>query len=197
MKDKEEKIHPLLKIRQIFSMGYLPSRKDQTYQIVSQNGKTYGRQMNCLAHACFNLTNELFDKLQFDDCDRYIFDAKRYPYEPEDHVVKNFIKKMQYCGLRVKKCKATTKTKTNEWKVALYFGSTAMLDKDYHFIIQESDGKWSSKVGWLSEVEYLKTPLKVYSTHGIDYKLYGIYIIENPACNHLKFQPIEDDENDI
>ena len=153
--------------------------------------------MNCFEHACLNLTNELFDQLQFNEHDYYIFDAKEHAFQPEETVEANFIKKMKDFGLRTRKAHFSSKLKVNEWKVALYFGYTSMLDKDYHFLRQEKDGQWSSKIGWLPEVEYLKKPPRTYFTHGIEYKLYGFYIITNPNYKKENQPIIEGSEDSI
>lgn len=182
-KEHIEKVPAILKLKEIFSKGYLPSRGNQSYTAICPNTeKSYANQVNCFAHACLNLTNEQLDKLNFSNYDTFWFDIKSYSYEPDEYVAKNFMKIMKRIGLEVEKCNKKASPKNdNQWKVALYFGYTKFLDSDYHFIKQEQDGSWTSKVGWENKVDHFEQlPKIINSPTGTEYKLFGTYIITNP-----------------
>lgn len=184
---KPEEIPAILKIKDLFlKQGYLPSRKNQSYEVVSPNTqKPYGLGINCFGHACLNLTNEQLDSLNLSEQDAHIFDIKEYSYEPDEYIEKNFIKRMERFGLTAKHCKKSyVPQNENEWKVALYFGYINFFDTDYHFLKQEKDGRWSGKIGWKPrDVEQFDKLPKVYiSPLGTRYYLYKTFIISNPEA---------------
>lgn len=184
-----EKVEAILKIKKIFSMGYLPAREYQTYsEINPHTGNSFSSQINCFAHACLNLTNEQLANLNLDNDDTYYFDIKDYSYEPEEYIEKCFLQRIKRFGLTAETCDKTfNPQKENQWKVALYFGTTKFLDCDYHFLKQEKDGSWSCKIGWSPlEVDRVETLPKVYkSPVGTDYYFYKTYIITNPEANKV------------
>ena len=180
-----ERCEAVLKIKKIFTLGYIPSREYQSYQTICKHTKKpFAHQINCFAHACLNLTNQQLEKLNLDHCDTYRFDIKSYRYEPPEEIEKTFPKRLKRFGLAVQPCdKNFVPQNKNQWKVALYFGfSSSCLDYDYHFLKQEKDGCWTSKVGWgcdTLEIHH-SLPETYHSPSGTDYKLHQTYIITNP-----------------
>lgn len=185
-----ERSECVLKVRKIFELGYLPARKDQAYHIICEGTQVpYARQMNCFSHACLNLTNEQLDKLKLDNYDTYVFDIKSYQYQPKEEIAKTFPKRLKRFGLIAKHCdKEENSILKNQWKVALYFGfSRSTLDYDYHFLKQEEDGTWTSKIGWSNGFEILDSIPDIYhSPSGTDYHLDSTYIITNPYAETEK-----------
>lgn len=186
-----EKNKGVLKIKKIFALGYLPSRGYQSYlPICKHSQKPYAYQVNCFAHACLNLTNQQLEELKLDNCDTYIFDIKSYSYQPQEEIQKTFTKRIKRFGLIAEQCeKDYIPEKENQWKVALYFGfSRHCLDYDYHFLKQEKDGSWSSKIGWgCDELDILSALPDTYnSPSGTDYQLQQTYIITNPHIESKK-----------
>ena len=169
----------ILKIKKIFKLGYIPSRGNENYKIVDGNNVTnYAPLINCLGHACFNLTNEHLK--DFDKNDASILrNFIQSPLHANTYIAKDIFNFVKKCGLKIKPTKRHSLLKDNEWKIALYFGWYGYR-KDYHFLLQEKDGTWSSKWGSSSEVIFLNSPTKKLNHCGYDYTLYGFYKISNP-----------------
>ena len=198
---KKETCKGVIKIKKLFSMGYMPSRENQSYLAISPKTKTsYTHTANCFAHACLNLTNEQLDKLNLDRCDTNTFDIKTYLYEPIEHMENTFLKRIQRFGLKATPCEDNDLfNRENQWKVALYFGlSPLTLDYDYHFLKQEKDGTWSSKVGWGStELQLFSSLPDTYiSPNNVGYSYYKTYIITNPFVE-IKNETDTQQEDDL
>ena len=180
-----ERCQGVLRIKELFKKGYFPARGSQSYLAVCKStNEAYSHQINCFAHACLNLTNEQLEQLNLDRLDRCTFDIKTYQYEPQERIEQTFTKRVKRFGLEAHLCERNFLiTKQNQWKVALYFGtSPRTLDVDYHFLKQEKNGVWTSKVSWgLDEIECFDSlPDTYYSPSGVEYHLHNTYIITNP-----------------
>lgn len=78
-------------------------------------------------------------------------------------------------GLLLEECQINDKIEDGQWKVAYYYKDGD--DKDFHFIRQEDDGIWSSKLGSYMEIDHFDTlPLML----GDEYCLAKIYKVTNP-----------------
>ncbi|MBQ8444590.1 MAG: hypothetical protein IJX25_04485 [Clostridia bacterium] len=187
-----EKYPTILKLQQIFKLGYLPSRGNQSYKECRQYAIP-----NCFAHACFNLTNEQLEKFNKADFGAFrgfiqsIFHANR-------HITADLFDFVRECGLKVTKSNSRIPSRDNEWKVALYFGRERFT-KDYHFLLQEKDGSWSGKIGSEMELNHYPTlPKQVQCNFEYPYTLYGVYKITNPfACKSKRSPKIDNEEKEI
>ncbi len=186
---------PVIKsLNVILKKGYLPSRGREFYG-------PYTCRMNCLGHSVFNLTNFLIDVF---DQETLKNGLSEYDYfftnvfggfnennlEIERKRMFNFIEKT---GLKVEIEKVGQILKPNQYKIAFY--ATDNFNKkrnggggDFHFILQEKDGFWSSKAG-NGEVEFLPK-LEKTLPHNAEtrYQLEDVLVVTNPYadCNSLK-----------
>lgn len=163
------------KLKEIFKMGYLPSRRSESYYVKLPNGYCTARLGNCLEHACFNLKNEQFYKYNFDFEDMHAFQEFMDPNKNLKEITHDIFNFVESCGLEVRQAKSILKQK-NEWKVALYFRTCSMFGDDYHFLLQEKSGVWTGKMGNGENLQRYFTLRKSIR----DYDLYGVYTIKNP-----------------
>ncbi len=180
-----EKKEPVIKkIGKLFELGYVPSRGDETYYFKTKNSILTGHIFNCFAHACFNLTNQQIDDLNFYEDE--IFDLQGYnrgnlSQLQKSEVAQHFTGLIKSAGLIVEPCLEETVLNGNQWKIALYFdeikfGKNSQL-RDFHFLLQEKDGSWSGKAGYtprVKKVDSLPKELDYY------YSFYECYSITNP-----------------
>ncbi len=171
-------------ISTIFALGYVPSRGDESYLYKTKSHTTTASLCNCFGHACFNLTNQQLDDLNIYDSD--IIALQGYcgadlSIKTKSEITKHLFKIVKDAGLIVKPCTKESILKNNQWKVALYFDELSIYNKtylrDFHFLKQEKDGSWSSKIGYRPEVKKVETLPKQYDYY---YSLYGVYSITNP-----------------
>ena len=168
----------LKKLQTIFKMGYSPSRGPQPYTVLTPDNIQTGHLVNCFAHACFNLTNELLIKFNFDYQDKqsfqYFIDENFSP----DHTTTQLFNFIKNTGLQISP--TVNNIKSNSWTVALYY-RTIYENYDFHFLLKEKTG-WSSKMGISCKTEtFLHLP-KIFQR---TYDLYGVYTITNPNINTL------------
>ena len=149
-------------------MGYLPSRG-----LIDYSFSPF--KVNCLGHACFNFTDKILKEIS-EEVFFYHIPSFRVP--SEDVFTEDLSYYLKAVGLKISPCEKLDILKSNEWKVALYFSYELGGITDYHFMLQEKDGHWSSKQGWHSQyLDFFKTLPEVYDTN---YKLFGVYKISNP-----------------
>ncbi|MBQ8444589.1 MAG: hypothetical protein IJX25_04480 [Clostridia bacterium] len=190
-----DKENTVLKLNKVFKKGYVPSRGSQSYSFVSPvSHEGYFFSANCFAHACFNLTNELIDKVKIN-----LQDSLAYA-SPIDHTaglesteinLLNFIEKT---GLKIEKIdnfdiinNFPEMISDNQWIIALYFCESNNF-KDFHFFLQEKDGRWSSKYGYRDVLNFFdELPFKYVAPNKIDtYYFYSKYLITNPYIEAIK-----------
>lgn len=176
------------KIQRIFKSGYVPDRGDETYfynfidPVLKQEVYT-SEICNCFGHACFNLKNEHFKNHKISLVNRDFFYNFGTDLETKNNeeIEKLILKKIESVGLIPSLAKDTTQLKNNQWKVAMYidrisFGQNDVF-RDYHFMLQEKDGRWSSKDSFKVDVEKYDELTKHF---GLYYKLHNVYTITNP-----------------
>ena len=175
----------ILKLQQVFKMGYTPSRGKESYSEIK-----YFYIPNCFAHACFNLTNQQLSN--FKEADKHAFRGfVQSILQLDKYIAKDLFDFVKLCGLKVQKSNRSLPKHDNEWKVAIYFGSER-LKKDYHFLLQEKDGSWSGKHGETDQVTfYPEAPKYLDYNFEFPYKLYGIYKITNPYAPKKATEDIE------
>lgn len=195
---------PVIKVlNRIYKNGYVASRGLESYIFNIQEDTMAYQYVNCFGHACFNLKNQHFieNNLTPADtncfggliechelsaaaysklCTRYILN--RSCDKPEE-VTERLFDTVTSAGLVVDKCLEKSILKNNQWKIALYFRQTVNNLEDYHFLLQEKDGKWSSKMGHSKKLDLFEQPEETIY-HG--YKIHGIYSITNPYAKSDK-----------
>ena len=174
-----ERLGTLYKLHQIFSMGYLPSRKDETYYMFNPKMRMmYGGMVNCFEHACFNLTNKLLYEYNFDDLDMINF-GERMAYDAmysKERILKNAIKFVNATGLIMKEASPKIILKSNEWLVSAYLTKSSTIN-DFHFFLQEREGYWSGKCGYELETETFDTLPKIYTApHEATFKIQNPFV---------------------
>jgi len=104
------------------------------------------KRFNCYAYAlqaCMNLT-------RYDIVPGFI--AGYSDYIPTKECTLQYFKEdCEALGLEVVTSDLKEQVSANEYKIAVYLNE----GRDFHFIRQDSDGKWSHKVGWKGDIEYL------------------------------------------
>ena len=177
----------ILKLRDIFRQEYVPVRGNQNYNkwILKEGKKRYrlaGDGINCLGHACFNLTNEIIVDygITFDDV-QALWNFDTFNKNPK-LTIENISSFIEEVGLKIRKSSSEEELGENEWKIAYYFSK----DKDdYHFMLQERDGRWSSKSGADSSITYFNEAPEEFVSESrqngrIEYVLEDFYVITNP-----------------
>lgn len=181
----------ILKLNKIVSLGHLPARGNERYDIMhpiynEKNGylvNCYGDLINCFAHACFNLSNEQILRNNIDTLDMINFSQFVSNRDATDREIEeNLSSFVNATGLRMRTCNPEGLMKSNEWKVALYLCKQPDL-RDFHFFLQERDGSWSSKYGYnaseLSSLPQLEDTYVAPIFHD-KYHYYKTFAIENP-----------------
>ena len=180
-----EKHKPIIKrISEIFELGYVPCRGDESYFYKTKKLSKTGDLLNCFGHAVFNFTNEQLDSLNL--CNSEIFELQGYTGHDLDkkdkqEIADHFCGIIKDAGLLVTACSADATMKFNQWKVALYFDKFTINNKsyirDFHFLRQEKDGTWSGKSGYRPEVKKID---KLPQNYDYYYTLFEVYSITNP-----------------
>ena len=159
--NRETSEYLIKKLYKIFKDGYRPARGGEPYDFFYKE-TAIGLYTNCLGHAMFNLTNAQFadydirppryitenyycgfidsiDDLDYDyNADKYLLDVEKIFGEIETFV--------RETGLKIEECSETFAPEDfNSWKVACYLSEGLA---DYHFMLQEQNGVWSSKNGF-------------------------------------------------
>ncbi len=165
------------KLNVIYKHGYLPSRGTESYKVMLDEDVYAADLINCYGHACFNLTNRQLKEFGITSRDtNFLWCLWEDPAAKFSYVAEQMEKFIRSTGLKVARCKPNEKTKSNQWKIAVYYQSEGDID-DYHFMLQEKSGIWSSKLGASDHVDtYDDLPRPYYR----DYTFYATYIITNP-----------------
>ena len=153
------------KLNQIYKMGYVASRGKQKY-----NYKTT-LVTNCFGHACFNLNNKNLRAL-----DSVKYELQDFFRNFSGINGRGFFEKAKY-KIRQVGLTIAEKIDKNQWKIAYYIQDDIFRGNDLHFMIQEKNGTWTSKLGSSSKIEVFDELPKVYRD---SYELAGIYVITNP-----------------
>ncbi len=166
-------------LKEIFALGYVPIRKNESYMFKLSNGLPAYSLVNCMGHAFFNLTNQILNDYQFDK--EYLYSCQNFydSFKSLNGMALSMFNFVEITGLKVEKAQKTAKRGNGEWNVALYFNTEI---EDYHFLLQENAFCWSSKISINKSVEKFVTPPKVYRER---YDLYDIYTIKNPHFHNL------------
>lgn len=160
---------PVVKqLKNIFKNGNIPSRGRELYGKLTWD-------FNCLFHACFNLPNSILKKLNLDDDQFLIYNPFGNLEGDKIQIKSEMFKFIKDCGLHISKDHKLTLLK-NQRRVALYFSQAYEKGfglKDFHFLLQEKDGTWSSKAG-SSEVEFGLT-----LEHSMPFDISNRYILDS------------------
>ena len=138
-------------INEIYKLGYLPSRENQSYTFKLKSKTEVGQIVNCFEHACFNLKNEHFVEHKLTHTHTKYFWLFGGAGWQDIDTASELFGFLQETGLIVHTCKETDECEFNEWKVALYFSDDEV--HDFHFLRQEKNGEWTSKCGHETKVE--------------------------------------------
>ena len=133
----------------MFMDGYRPSRIAQSYKKILKIGNKTVRptdMINCFAHAFFNLTNGILIEYGFKIQDSSSF-ANLPIFLGPACCLDSAIYFAENVGLDVEECNRNDPIKHyGSWKVDAYFDSNR---PDYHFFLQESEGIYSHKMGFI------------------------------------------------
>ncbi|MBE7073889.1 MAG: hypothetical protein E7379_02220 [Clostridiales bacterium] len=188
---KTRQMPTILKLKKIFSLGYLPSRGDESYTLLHRDTNIeFSKIANCLAHSFFNLTNE-----QLEDFNLFDSGTFRWFYldENDERALDRVLEFVEKTGLKVEETSLEQDLAPNQWKVAVYFRvrENKNVIPDFHFILQEKDGVWSSKEGAFPTIDYFQHPPEMfYSAYGshFQYKLYGYLMVTNARALDDEFE---------
>lgn len=142
------------KINAILRKGKMTGRGGQKYTIFN----TF--TINCLGHAFFNFSNQQIRNLRrgYEDELRSFLWGLEEPSDQQDAfklITEQLEQKICETGLLLEECQINDKIEDGQWKVAYYYKDGD--DKDFHFIRQEDDGTWSSKLGSYMEIDHFDT----------------------------------------
>ncbi len=173
------------KINKIFKKGYLPSRKNQSYSFVTKRGLQLADITNCIEHSFFNLQNFHFDSYNItkEESNSFFLFANMGFTDPQNQMLSEIIAFVKATGLKVKPCHSDKKLKENQWKVAVYYSEgldEMYISDDMHFILEEQDGTWSSKMGQTEDLKTYACLPKNINTFFRKYELIGTYQVTNP-----------------
>ncbi len=172
MDNSEKKRQAIIKkFNGIYKRGYVPSRNRQEYTYKTAS------MVNCFGHACFNLDNSELEELG--DLKDALYDFLRKFSLKYGNYMDEASKRIREVGLKIEKSSIKEEINSkNQWKIAYYYLYDDFWGScDAHFMIQEKDGTWSSKLGSKQEVEIFEKLPKVFHD---EYELVGIYKITNP-----------------
>lgn len=135
------------KLQEVLKKGKMPDRGDEEYDM-------FAKYVNCFEHACFNLSNRELEELGI-DCFEYTYRSPFGEFSQNSiHEAKEeMLEFLTQTGLLVEKFDGKKILKSNQHKVALYFSEAferEQGERDYHFLLQRKDGKWSGKCGDMS-----------------------------------------------
>ncbi len=170
------KTKTILKLKEVFSSGYAWTRGCEHYKYVLNNGYKAADIVNCLGHACFNLTNKQLDNLNFDMTDYYALrNFYGYKNETKREVAEELFTFVEQADIKVNKLSQGI-LKCNQTAVALYIDEKF---KDIHFIKLDEYG-WSSKLGVTPGIElYEDVPVRISPF----YEFYDAYILTNEKAD--------------
>lgn len=160
----------------------MPDRGDEEYDM-------FAKYVNCFEHACFNLSNRELEELGI-DCFEYTYRSPFGEFSQNSiHEAKEeMLEFLTQTGLLVEKFDGKKILKSNQHKVALYFSEAferEQGERDYHFLLQRKDGKWSGKCGDMSSrVESYET-LEETLPYAFNnkYKLDTVLVLTNPYAS--------------
>ena len=184
--DNEKKAKLLSHLQDVFRDGYRPARGDESYSVYVGNYVKAFQMVNCLGHV-FNLTNKQLEDYDIIPCRLYSYfpGIKEQPQAKREQRLLDFI---QATGLQVQDCAPDKNIKDfNTWKIAMYFENNP-YSKDFHFLLEEAPGFWSSKIGYSSYLEHIYTkepPVKYapMADNRYQYEYRGTYQITNPYAS--------------
>ena len=109
-------------------------------------------QFNCYAYAMrINMSFSEFD--DFEILPGFISrDRVNIIYNSTDEILQYFKEDCEALGLNAIPTKMEDKLNSNEYKVAIYTNESFGV----HFIRQDSNGKWSEKVGWCGKIKIIE-----------------------------------------
>ncbi len=157
----------------------MPSRQYQSYNVIRQSDRiNIENLINCFAHACFNLTNNIIIEQNFTLEECAYFRKFSINLENPKLFEESIFEFINQTGLQIQPCFSNQQLDENQWKVALTFSKGGI---DFHFMLQEKDGLWSSKCGRTDRIDKFRTLPKNYQPNEVFvYDLYKTYIITNP-----------------
>lgn len=173
---------------QVFKDGYRPARGNQTYNYILKNDVKLYSMVNCFGHV-FNLRNEQFDDYHFEAFPLF-GNFKGMFYEPQDKAAQNMLEFIRAVGLKVEECDPRKPIEDfKSWKATVYFEDHP-IKRDFHWLLEEKTGLWSSKIGFEACLENIQqiTPPKSYrnlvdTDEPTIYNYYATYKITNPNAN--------------
>ncbi len=175
----------ILKAKEIFKRGYVPSRGDEAY---GKEGFCY----TCFAHAAFNFTNGQLQEFENISSHEFFWKSPfaNFSLKSIEGAKADMFALLKNVGLQVEHFEKGKLLKTNQWKVALYFSESFKREfgrRDWHLLLQEKDGNWSGKCGASPLVEKFET-LQQYIPWGLNnrYELSDVLVLTNPNAKDNK-----------
>lgn len=174
---------------EIVKTGYIPSRGKTRYIYLNKecNKKiNHGIRINCFLH-CFNFTNEQIAKLNLDyKTDEIVSFGMDIDHKAE----RKALSFLRATGLIVKPCKnITSPLANNQWRIAYYNEEDFEAGEEannWHFLMQEKNGKWTSKLGFSGDVTSYNTLPNKIDKPFTPWVLRNTYTITNPYADEEK-----------
>lgn len=113
------------------------------------------KEFNCYAYAlraCMNFNDDVKETGVFPKPSFISLGEENCYRVTKERILTYFKEDCEALGLQVFPTELEEQIGANEYKIAIYVKE----DYDFHFARQDSNGKWSEKNGWYSDIEILK-----------------------------------------
>ena len=170
------------KIKRTIKAGHVPSRGDEDYKYCTKSGYLASDIVNCLGHAVFNFSNAELDDMKLDkEAGRIFCDIEsKKGGDTIEGITEGVIDLVKKTGLKIEPAKPEAMLKSNQWKIALYFGQLEDSTLVFHFFFQEEPNHWTSKMAHQKHITHYDHLDDIYVDKDATYEKYEEYIITNP-----------------
>ena len=155
------------------------------------------KYVNCLAHACFALTNAQVKEYV---CRQYVDNIHcptpfaTFAGKGTSGKLDEIFEFLQQTGLKISSSNGEEILAANQCRIAIYFAKACdhpdpdkkWQSTDFHFLRQESDGSWTGKAGISRKVKrYKSLPQALPLEKENPYVLHSLYILTNPHASAI------------
>ena len=168
-------------MKNLIKNGHLPMRYNAEYP------KLLAESCNCFFHACFNFSNKQLEEIANG---KRISPVLMLPKKPvsKDDTTTYLLNVADLAGLKVDatKMQNSQNLEANQWLIAFYYTkqyfrfSEEKFVGDFHVVLQEKTGEWSSKIGFTPSLELCPDFKETIETFYSTYYHYENYVITNP-----------------
>lgn len=137
--------------------------------------KWNNKKFNCYLYAldlCMDFQPYLDDGRIVPGIPGFLSRAENNDYrEIKEKTLQYFIEDCEILNLNISETTLDEKINKNEYKIAVYVEEY----DDFHFVRQDSNGKWSEKAGWGGDIRQVKKEDIVSDSYKNRYKFIGMF----------------------